>query len=62
MAPEGTTANFVSTLGLEPEPFLLITGTFNLFVKDRNRFRLSGAPSVQNRLRTEANLSVPETF
>ena len=31
------TADFVSTLGLEPEPFLLITGTFNLFVKDPNR-------------------------
>ena len=47
---EGTTANFVSTLGLEPEPFLLITGTFNLFVKDRIAFRLSGAYSVQSRV------------
>jgi len=52
---------FVSTLGLEPEPFLLITGTFNLFVKDRSAFRLSGALSVQNRSRTDANLSVLET-
>jgi hypothetical protein len=66
---EGTTANFVSTLGLEPEPLpktvvghrssivgksqrpqmrpgrYSITGTFNLFVKDRIAFRLSGAPS-----------------
>jgi len=40
--------DFVSTFGLEPEPFLLITGTFNLFVKDRITTRLSGANSVQN--------------
>ena len=52
----------MSTLGLEPEPFLLITGTFNLFVKDRIAFRLSGAPSVQNRSHTDADLSVLETF
>ena len=38
---------FVSTLGLEPELFLLTTGTFNLVVKDQSAFRLSGAPSVQ---------------
>jgi hypothetical protein len=37
----------VSTLGLEPELFLLTTGTFNLFVKDRIAGRLSGANSVQ---------------
>jgi hypothetical protein len=42
----------VSTLGLEPEPFLLITGTFNLFVKDRIAFRLSGAPSELGSTRT----------
>ncbi len=28
----------MSTLGLEPELFLLTTGTFNLVVKDRRRF------------------------
>jgi hypothetical protein len=38
----------VSTFGLEPELFLLTTGTFNLVVKDRIAFRLSGAYSVQN--------------
>jgi len=37
----------VSTLGLWPEHFLLTTGTFNLVVKDRIAFRLSGAYSVQ---------------
>jgi len=69
----GTTAYFVSTLGLEPEPFHTVvdhnrrpqteaccrrrdprrthlTGTFNLFVKDRIAFRLSGALSGQARL------------
>ena len=40
----------------------LTTGTFNLIVKDRIAFRLSGAPSVQNRLTTRANLPVLETF
>jgi len=60
-ASEDAKTYFVSTLGLEPEPFLLITGTFNLFVKDRSAFRLSGALSVQNRSRTNANLSVLET-
>jgi len=30
-----------------PEPFHLTTGTFNLVVKDRIAFRLSGAPSVR---------------
>ena len=39
----------VSTLGLEPELFLLTTGTFNLFVKDRITDRLSGVNSVQTR-------------
>ena len=38
---------FVSTFGLEPELFLLTTGTFNLVVKDRIALRLSGAYSVQ---------------
>jgi hypothetical protein len=37
----------VRTLGLVPEPFNLTTGTFNLVVKDRTAFRLSGAYSVQ---------------
>jgi len=40
----------VSTLGLWPEHFLLTTGTFNLVVKDRIAFRLSGAYSVQKDL------------
>jgi hypothetical protein len=30
--------------------FSLTTGTFNLIVKDRIAFRLSGAPSVQANL------------
>jgi hypothetical protein len=37
----------VSTFRLEPEHFILTTGTFNLIVKDRIAFRLSGAPSVR---------------
>ena len=47
---------------MSPNLSYSITGTFNLFVKDRLAFRLSGAPSVQNRSRTNANLSVLETF
>jgi hypothetical protein len=42
-------AILVSTLGLEPELFLLTTGTFNLFVKDRITLRLSAVNSVQTR-------------
>jgi len=37
----------VSTFRLEPEHFILTTGTFNLIVKDRIAFRLSGALSVR---------------
>ncbi len=37
------------SLGFSPESFHLTTGTFNLVVKDRIAFRLSGAPSVQSR-------------
>ena len=35
------------SLGFSPEPFPLTTGTFNLVVKDRTAFRLSGAYSVR---------------
>ena len=76
---EGTTANFVSTLGLEPEPFHTVvgrrlsvvgetprtssqrslrqthlTGTFNLFVKDRLAFppeRRAFSPEQITRMR-----------
>ena len=44
----------MSTLGLEPEHFLLTTGTFNLVFKDRIAIRLSGAHSVQR------NFGVPD--
>ena len=37
----------MSTFRLEPEHFILTTGTFNLIVKDRIAFRLSGALSVR---------------
>jgi len=47
----------VSTFRLEPEHFILTTGTFNLIVKDRIAFRLSGALSV----RTENPLRDPDT-
>src|SRR4029077_7573833 len=47
---------------LSPNLSYSITGTFNLFVKDRIAFRLSGAPSVQNRSHTNADLSVLETL
>jgi len=39
----------VRSLGFSPESFHLTTGTFNLVVKDRIAFRLSGAPSVQSK-------------
>ena len=51
----------MSTFRLEPEHFILTTGTFNLIVKDRIAFRLSGALSV----RTEPLNGIPyvlETF
>ena len=47
---------------MSPNLSYSITGTFNLFVKDRSAFRLSGALSVQNRSHTDADLSVLETF
>ena len=40
----------------------LTTGTFNLVVKDRIAFRLSGAPSVLDGLTTRVNPAVLETF
>ena len=42
--------------------FHLTTGTFNLVVKDRIAFRLSGAPSVQANPLARANPTVLETF
>jgi len=42
-------AYLVRSLGFSPESFHLTTGTFNLVVKDRIAFRLSGAPSVQSK-------------
>src|SRR5277367_843847 len=39
----------------------LTTGTFNLVVKDRIAFRLSGAPSVLDELTTRVNPAVLET-
>jgi hypothetical protein len=43
------TAYFVSTLGLEPEPFLLsLLARSTYLSKNRIAFRLSGAPSVQS--------------
>ena len=40
----------------------LTTGTFNLVVKDRIAFRLSGAPSVLDGLAVKANPAVLETL
>ena len=40
----------------------LTTGTFNLVVKDRIAFRLSGAPSVLDGLAARANPAVLETL
>ena len=40
----------------------LTTGTFNLVVKDRIAFRLSGAPSVLDGRATRANPAVLETL
>ncbi len=40
----------------------LTTGTFNLVVKDRIAFRLSGAPSVLDELTTRVNPAVLETL
>ena len=40
----------------------LTTGTFNLVVKDRIAFRLSGAPSVLDGLTTRVNPAVLETL
>jgi hypothetical protein len=51
----------VSTFRLEPEHFILTTGTFNLIVKDRIAFRLSGALSVRTRSPC-GNPHVLETF
>ena len=48
----------VRSLGFEPETFHLTTGTFNLVVKDRIAFRLSGAPSVQADSETSANARI----
>jgi hypothetical protein len=45
---EESVAYLVRSLGFSPEPFHLTTGTFNLVVKDRTAFRLSGAYSVQD--------------
>jgi hypothetical protein len=59
---EGTKTNFVSTLGLEPEPFLLITGTFNLFVKEPNRLPPERCAFSPEQIHTVMNLSVLETF
>jgi len=46
MAPEGTTANFVSTLGLEPEPFHTVAGRRSSVVGDAHDFQ----PAVRDGL------------
>ena len=51
----------MSTFRLEPEHFILTTGTFNLIVKDRIASRLSGALSVRTGS-PEGNPCVLETF
>ena len=68
-APVGAETCLVSTLGLEPELFLLTTGTFNLVVKDRRRCppeRGVFSPAKSFRANADArtlwNLAVLETF
>ena len=55
-------ANSVSTLGLEPELFLLTTGTFNLVVKDRTAFPPQRRVFSPERVTKQTAPSVLETF
>jgi hypothetical protein len=54
-------ANSVSTLGLEPELFLLTTGTFNLVVKDRTAFPPQRRVFSPERVANQATRAVLET-
>jgi hypothetical protein len=60
-ADKHTMANSVSTLGLEPELFLLTTGTFNLVVKDRTAFPPQRRVFSPERVANQATRAVLET-